>query len=162
MKRTYSIVRSSRLAASADRVWDHAVTMSRVNAELWPLARMSYPREAATLSLSPEQIGRPLFRSTIYFLGLLPVDYDEITIVEFEPGRRFLERSRMFTQAVWQHERTVESCAGGCTITDRIDFSPRLRLFAPLYRPVFAAAFALRHHRLRQLFGTLGEGESLP
>lgn len=152
MTRTYSIVRSSRLAASAEVVWSHAVTMAGVNRELWPLARMSYPREAATLSLSSEQIGRPLFRSTIYLLGLLPVDYDEITIIEFEPGRRFLERSTMFTQAVWQHERTVEPCESECTITDRVDFVPRLRLLGPLYRLVFAMAFTLRHYRLRRLF----------
>lgn len=153
MARSYSIVRASRLAAPAERVWSHAVTMSGVNDELWPLARMSFPREMATLSLSAEPLGRPLFRSTIYLLGLLPVDYDEITIVEFEPGRRFLERSVMFTQAVWQHERTVEPCTEGCTITDRVQFEPRVRWLGPLYRPVFAAAFSLRHLRLRRLFG---------
>jgi len=155
MARTYTIVRSSRLAAPAERVWTHAITMSGVNRELWPLVRMSYPPEVATLSLAADQIGRPLFRSWIYFAGLLPIDYDEITIVEFEPGRRFLERSPMLTQAIWQHERTVEPCAGGCTITDRVDYRPRVAWLGPLYPLPFGLAFTWRHRRLRQMFGTL-------
>lgn len=155
MTRTYTIVRSSRLAAPADRVWAHAITMAGVNRELWPLVQMSYPPEAATLSLDANQIGRPLFRSWIRLLGVLPFDYDEITLIEFEPGRRFLERSPMLTQAEWQHERTVEPCAGGCTLTDRVEYRPRVAWLGALYPLPFGLAFTWRHRRLTKMFGVL-------
>jgi len=153
MSKVHRIVRATELAASADEVWEHATTMAGVNRELWPLARMSFPAEVATLALSAEQIGRPLFRSWICLLGCVPVDYDEITIVEFEPPRRFLERSPMMSQAFWQHERTVEPTQGGCRLTDRVEFTPRMRLLASIYRLSFGLAFALRHRNLRRLFG---------
>ncbi|MBX3411243.1 MAG: hypothetical protein KF708_00895 [Pirellulales bacterium] len=155
MTRSYTIVRRSNLAAPAERVWAHAITMRGVNDELWPLVRMSFPREAATLTLSGDKLGRPLFRSWIYLFGVLPIDYDEITLVEFEPGERFLERSPMLTQAVWQHERTVESCPGGCTITDHVEYRPRVAWLGPLYPLPFGLAFAWRHWRLRRMFGEL-------
>lgn len=155
MARTYTIVRSSRLAAPAECVWAHAITMSGVNRELWPLVQMSYPHEAATLSLAADRVGRPLFRSWIFLAGCVPIDYDEITIVEFEPGRRFLERSPMLTQAEWQHERTVEPIAGGCTITDRVEFLPRVAWLGQVYLLPFGVAFSWRHWRLRRMFGVL-------
>ncbi len=157
MASTFHICRSSLLAAAADNVWQHAITMRGVNRELWPLARMSYPAEAATLSLTADQLGRPLFRSTIFLCGVLPVDYDRITIVEFERPRRFLERSTMLSQSTWQHERVVEPHGAGCRITDRVEATPRVGLLAPLHRAAFTAAFALRHRNLRKMFGELDE-----
>lgn len=93
-----------------------------------------------------------LFRSWILLAGILPVDYDDLCIVEYEPGRRFLERSTMLTQAVWEHERVVEPRPEGCRVRDRIGFQPRIGVLGPLFRPVFHAVFRFRHRRLRALF----------
>jgi len=75
------------------------------------------------------------------------------TFIEFEPGRRFLERSPMLTQCEWQHERVVEPVAGGSTITDRVQFVPRAAWLGPVFLAVFRLAFALRHQNLRRIFG---------
>lgn len=123
-----------------------------MNRELWPLLRMTFPRGATDLA-TDWQPGRRLFRSWILLGGVVPVEFDDLAIAELEPGRRFLERSRLLSQRVWEHERTVEPAPGGSRLTDRIRFAPRVALLSPVYEAVFAAAFRWRHRNLRRLFG---------
>jgi ligand-binding SRPBCC domain-containing protein len=143
----------SEVAADAATVWTHAVSGRGINRELAPLARMTLPGDGPILSPDEVVIGKRLFRSWILLGGLLPVDYDDLTLVELEPGRRFLESSPMLSQRVWRHERIVESSGDGCRVTDRVEFEPRIRLLGPLYAAVFRAAFRLRHRNLRRSFG---------
>lgn len=117
---------------------------------------MTAPREFASLDLEHAPLGQRAFRSWILAFGFLPIDYDDLTLVELEPGRRFLERSTMLTQRVWEHERVVEPAGPentGCVITDRVRFEPRIPLLGPLFLVVFRFAFRLRHRNLRRLFG---------
>ena len=88
--------------------------------------------------------------------GVLPVEYDDLAFAEVEPGRRFLERSKLLSQRVWEHERTLTPIAGGCRLTDRIAFEPRLGIPAVLFTPMFRFIFGHRHRRLRKRFGQLG------
>ena len=155
-ERRYGFEFSSRLAAPAAEVWAHATSMRGVNRELFPLARMTHPRELSVLDPARLPIGQRAFRSWILAGGILPIDYDDLTFVALEPGRRFLERSPMLTQREWQHERVIEPAAGGSTITDRVSFAPRVSWLGPLFYPVFRLAFALRHRNLRRIFGGSG------
>lgn len=143
---------SSRLAAPAAEVWAHATSMRGVNRELFPLARMTHPAEYSVLEPARVPIGQRAFRSWILAFGIFPIDYDDLTLIELEPGRRFLERSPMLTQREWQHERVIEPAAGGSMITDRVSFAPRVPWLGPLFLPVFRMAFALRHRNLRRIF----------
>jgi len=152
-ERAFELIFSTRLRAPAREVWAHAIQMRGVNAELAPLARMTAPRELAALDLEHAPLGARAFRSWILAGGLVPIDYDDLTLVELEPGRRFLERSRMGTQRIWEHERIVEPAGGGCVISDRVRFVPRIPQLAPVFRVIFGLAFRLRHRNLRRLFG---------
>jgi ligand-binding SRPBCC domain-containing protein len=140
---------TSRLPAPAEAVWARVTTFEGVNDELRPVMRMTAPAHVRELSEDTVVLGERLFRSWILLLGLLPVDYDDITLVELEPGRRFLERSPMLSMRSWQHERVVEPDGDGCTVTDRLEFEPRLPLPAA---PVVRALFRHRHRRLRRRF----------
>ncbi len=142
---------ASRLAADPESVWSHAVTPAGVNRELSPLLRMTFPKgvEELTAGWRP---GERAFRSWLLLGGVLPVEYDDVCFVEIEPGRRFLERSSLFSQRVWEHERTVEPAASGCVVTDRVRFEPRLAWLGPLFAPVFRLTFRLRHRNLRRIF----------
>jgi ligand-binding SRPBCC domain-containing protein len=145
---------SSRLDARADRVWDRIVTPAGINDELRPLLRMTVPRGVERLDPASIELGRPIGRSWVLLFGLVPFDYDDITLVRLEEGRGFLERSRMLSQRVWEHERTLEPTAdGGCLITDRVRWEPRIPLPGALLRPLFRAVFRHRHRRLRRRFG---------
>ena len=115
---------------------------------------MTFPDDLADIT-SGWQPGQRQFRSWIMLLVILPLEYYDLTFVEVEPGRRFLERSTMLTQQVWQHERIIEPEDGGCRITDRVAFEARLPGLGLLLMPIFRAVFSWRHRQLRKLFGEI-------
>ncbi len=155
----HSLEQSSRVTGAAADVWARAVTEPGINDELRPLLRMTFPRELRGLTIDEVQVGVPLGRSWILLGGLVPVDYDDLSLAELEPGRRFLERSRTLSFSAWQHERIVEADGdGGCRITDRLGFELRSTLgrvpgSARLARAIVAALFRHRHRRLKQHHG---------
>jgi hypothetical protein len=157
MRRRAELRVGSRLRADPALVWERAISAEGVNDELAPLLRMTVPRGLADFGIDDVEPGRPLGRSWVLLFGFVPFDYDEICLQRVEPGRGFLERSRMLSQRMWEHERTIEPLAGGCELTDRVAWEPRLPLPGALLRPLVAAVFRHRHRRLRRRFG----GEAL-
>lgn len=161
--RSYAFEISSRVAAPSERVWAHATRMQGVNRELWPLARMTHPPDIDAIDRPGFEPGRRLFRSWILAAGLVPIDYDDLTLLELEPGRRFLECSPMGSQREWEHERTLEPDGADTIVTDRIRFVPRLAMLGPLFLAVFRLAFRLRHRNLRRIFpGPADPADSAP
>ncbi len=159
MERSITVTRISRLPAPAEVVWRHATSMPSVNREMGPWLRMTYPAEARDQSLADAAVvlGEPLFTSWILFLGLLPVERMRVTIVELEPGRRFVERSPPVLLRSWRHERSVEPSQDGCVVTDVVTAEPPFAWFSPVLRVVAERFFTHRHARLRRLFaGTPG------
>jgi hypothetical protein len=159
MRRRAEIRVTSRLRADAAVVWERVITAEGVNDELRPLLRMTVPRGLGDFGLDDVELGRPLGRSWVLLFGVIPFDYDEICLERVEPGHGFLERSRMLTQRFWEHERTIEPSEGGCELTDRLAWEPRLPLPGALLKPLIAAVFKHRHRRLRSRFG--GEPTSI-
>ena len=145
---------SSVLPATPAEVWARVATIEGVNHELLPFARMTCPRAFAGMRLdaAPVVPGQRLFRSWILLFGILPVDWDDLTLVRVEPDRGFFESSTMLSQRRWIHERTLETVPGGCRVTDRIEFEPRLSLPSGLFHGVFRFFFRHRHRRLAQWF----------
>jgi ligand-binding SRPBCC domain-containing protein len=142
---------SSILAAPPEKVWARVSTLSGVNAELAPWFRMTGPEGLDRFEPQHIPLGKPLFRSWLLLFGVLPLDYDDLTFVRFEPGRGFLERSRMNSMKVWEHERTLEPHPEGTLLTDRVLFEPRLPM--PGQRGMFSGLFRRRHEYLRRHFG---------
>ncbi|MCB1155843.1 hypothetical protein KDL45_19435, partial [bacterium] len=70
----FIVEKATRLAASADDVWAAVTRMDGVNDELMPLARMTYPAEAKTLSIADAPIGEILFNSILLAFGIFPFD----------------------------------------------------------------------------------------
>jgi ligand-binding SRPBCC domain-containing protein len=153
MRRRAELRVGSRLQAPPEVVWERVITAEGVNDELRPLLRMTVPRGLDDFGIDDVEPGRPLGRSWVLLLGLIPFDYDEICLERVEVGRGFLERSRMLTQRLWEHERTIEPREGGCELSDRVAWEPRLPLPGALMRPLIAAVFRHRHRRLRRRFG---------
>jgi hypothetical protein len=145
---------SSDLCAPASEVWAAATDFSGINDELRPLMRMTAPRGRRQLSADRIEPGQRLFRSWLLLFGVVPVDYDDLTIAELGPGHRFQERSRMLSASVWEHERVVEPTGpDSCRVTDRVAFTARTALHAAVLRRVVPRLFAHRHRRLRRRFG---------
>ena len=157
--RELRVVRRSDLPAPAETVWSRAVSPEGINHELGPALRMTMPRSMKGRTIDDVEVGRALGRSWILLFGLIPFDYDDICLVEIERGRRFLERSSMFSMSLWQHEREVSPVSNAsCSVTDRLTFVPRGWIAAfpggrGLARTIVNAIFRHRHRRLRRHFG---------
>ncbi len=149
----YSFTVESRLRASPAQVWAHASTFDGVNRELGPFFRMTFPEKMSQLTLETVPLGEKAFRSWILLFGILPIEFDDICLVELNPGHYFQERSRMLSIRAWGHRRTVTPAPEGCIVTDEIDFIPVLRIAGPLLALLYRWTFNWRHHRLRGLFG---------
>jgi ligand-binding SRPBCC domain-containing protein len=154
--RSYSFTCSTPVNAAAEQLWMHASTFAGINRELWPWVRMTCP--AAIPRLTPETVplGRRAFRSWILLFGLVPVEYDDFTLVELDPGRGFSEVSRLFSLREWHHRRSLTPIETGCLLTDEIALAPRWRGTGWLLTAVYQLVFAWRHRRLRRIFGAAG------
>jgi ligand-binding SRPBCC domain-containing protein len=145
---------ASRVEAPPEAVWDRVTTPEGINDEMRPWMRMTVPRGFEKLDPAEITLGEKIGRSWILLFGFLPIDYDDLTLVRLEIGRGFLERSRMLSQRSWEHERTLEPAgSGGCLVTDRVRWEPRLGLPGAPLRPLFRWFFRHRHRRLRRRFG---------
>jgi hypothetical protein len=154
--RTAQTIVLSHLNASPTEVWDRVISPEGINDEMRPYLRMTLPPGVEQLDPENVEIGVPIGRSWILLFGLLPFDYDDVTLARLEPERGFLERSKMLSQRSWEHERTLEPAEGGCLVTDRVCWQPRLGLPARPLRPVIGWFFRHRHKRLQQHFGGAG------
>jgi ligand-binding SRPBCC domain-containing protein len=151
--RAFEFEVTSRLQADRGRVWNQVSSIEGVNYELAPLLRMTHPPEVVDLNPHNVPLGERLFRSWILLFGLIPFDYDDLVLVRVEPPRGFLERSSMLSMTTWEHERKLDDAGGGCLISDRIRFVPRLPLVGHLLRPIIRRFFLHRHRRLMRRFG---------
>lgn len=149
---------STPVAVAADEMWQWATSIEGIRYELSPWLGMSVPAgvdaEAFRARLSASDVPLPLVvgRSWVTLFGLVPLDWDDMVIVELEPGRRFLERSSMLSLRVWQHERIIEPRERGARVTDRLSWVPRTALVRAPARRIVPALFRHRHARLAARF----------
>jgi ligand-binding SRPBCC domain-containing protein len=118
------------------------------------LMRGTAPARVRALDPAQVVLGERIFRSWVLLFGVIPIDYDDLTLIALEPGRGFHERSRMLSMRVWEHERTLEPAGDSATrVSDRLSFEPRLPGMGPLLERFIRATFRHRHRRLRRRFG---------
>ena len=99
-------------------------------------------------------LGRPIGRAWILLGGVIPVEYDDLVLVDLEAPRFFQERSELGSCRVWEHRRELESLADGSTrVTDTLRAVPRALVPGSVVRVVVGALFAHRHRRLAREFG---------
>jgi ligand-binding SRPBCC domain-containing protein len=148
------IERQSIVDASAERVWARIVTPNGINDELRPWMTMSMPRGAESLTVDNVPIGTPVGRCWLRLFGVLPFDYDNLTIAELWPSLRFHEESTMMSMRLWRHERSLRPTGDSKTVVrDRLTFQLRavLRPLTPLVA-ASARCFGHRHRRLQRHF----------
>ena len=150
------IERQSIVAAPAEEVWARVVTPEGINDELRPWMTMSMPRGAGAMTVDNIPIGTPVGRCWMRLFGVLPFDYDHLTIAELNRGRGFDEQSTMLSMRRWRHERDVAPDGDSKAIVrDRITFQLRapLRPATPIVAAGLRALFGHRHRRLQRHFG---------
>lgn len=151
---------TTALHAPAAVVWELAVNLEGINHELGPWVSMSMPKGIGPgMTIDDAPLGEPLGRSWIKLAGV-PVDYDDLCLVERGPGMRFLERSKLGSASFWQHEREVVSSGEAtCEITDRLAIELRAPLRAiggaGMAPRIVRALFRHRHKRLAERWGAV-------
>lgn len=159
---TYVVERRVVVEAPPASVWERVTTAEGINDELWPLLSMTLPPGLRGRSVADagELVGRPLGKAWLRLFGLVPVDFDDMSIAALEPGRRFHEVSRMLALRRWEHERTLSAVEPRrCEVHDRLTFEVRgplgrLGLAGAVASRVVGALFAHRHRRLARSFAT--------
>src|SRR5262245_52275731 len=114
---------------------------------------MTFPPAMSRLTPEAFPVGRPAFRGWVLLFGLVPVEFDDITLVELEPGRGFSEVSRMFNVREWRHRRTVTPAGEGCVVRDEVALLPRCRWAGRPRAWVYRRGSEGRPRALRRLFG---------
>lgn len=150
--RAQTVDRSSVISAPKADVWEHVITPAGINGEMRPWMTMSMPRGAEDLRIDTVPVGEPLGKAWLRLFGVIPFDYDALTIAELDPGTRFHEKSTMLSMRRWEHERTLTAVPGGTEVHDRLTFEPRLPLVGIVLRRVVGAFFAHRHRQLARHF----------
>src|ERR1700755_1168258 len=140
--------------APADQVWARAVTPEGIDDEVRPWMTMSMPRGAESLTVDNVPVGTPIGRAWLRLFGVLPFDYDRLTIAALEPGRSFDEQSTMMSMRAWRHQRSVTPEGPKAVVRDRITFELRapLRPATPIVAAGLRALFGHRHKRLQRHF----------
>ena len=142
-------------------MWAGAVDPDGINQELGPWVSMSMPKDFEPgMTIDDIELAVPIGRSWIRF-AKVPVDYDDLCVVERGPGMRFLERSKLGSARQWEHEREViATSAETCEITDRLAVELRapLRVVggARLAPRIMRRLFTHRHRRLAERWGGAG------
>ena len=83
------VVRASVVRAPRDEVWARVVTAEGVADEFGPLLTMRFPASLAGASIADLPRGRPIGRAWILLAGVVPVEFDDLVIVELEAPRYF-------------------------------------------------------------------------
>lgn len=157
---TKTVENSVEVPAEVQVVWDRIVSSQGINYEMRPWMTMTMPRAANGLTVETVPLGQPVGRAWLRLFGLVPFDFDHLTIVEIEAGRRFLERSTMLSMKRWEHERTLTPIEGGTRVRDRVTLQPRVPIpgLAGFLARVVDAFFKHRHRRLRTYFAARQTG----
>ncbi|ROZ87675.1 hypothetical protein [Gordonia sp. OPL2] len=146
----------SVIGAPIEHVWARVASMEGINDELMPYMRMVLPRRHRGKTIADIEVGVPIGKVMILYGGMLPVDYDDLTIVDLSPGTGFREESSMASMSVWHHERRLSTAAsGGTDVVDTLQFRPRLPLrpVTPVLVWFIGHLFRHRHRRLAAYFG---------
>ena len=142
----------SLLPAPADKVWQRCVSVAGLKDEMRPLLRMTLPgtlESLEDLNIVPPQV---LYRSRLLLLGFIPGGISELTMVEWHPGWRFVERSPMTGMNLWQHTRTVEVDGEHTRVVDELRYEPQF--LAGVTGAIVGWVFRHRHKRLRRYFSS--------
>jgi len=145
----------SKLNVPGELFWQQAIHMSSVNAELWPIIRMTFPKKMEKLDPSNEDMGKCLFHSIILLFGFLPIDLYDVTFIEFFQGKYFQEKSPTLTQKWWKHRRQIQNIEKGCYVIDRVEILPKIKLFGNIYIWFAKILFTQRHRNLRKRYGVI-------
>lgn len=138
------------VSTDPDLFWKRQ-SIATINQEMAPLLRMTAPAQYRQLQLKDWKGEAPLFASWVLLFGLIPLDRHCFEKLDFPGEREFIETSTSWNNKTWQHRRFVTATATGCTVTDELQFTPRMAWMTPVVTWIVKMAFQNRHRYLARL-----------
>ncbi len=148
---TFTLKVASNLPVPLPNLWQKVSTMEGVNHELAPFIHMTSPATLRRLPFTQAPLKQPLFTSWLLLFGILPFDRHQLRLDEVWEGG-FRENSSSLIHRAWRHERIITANGTGSTLTDTLNFEPRISLLGYIILPVVRFVFQHRHRHLKQLF----------
>jgi hypothetical protein len=140
------------LPVSPDILSADQLIMSGVNYELFPVLRMSSPKEWSKKAISEWPVNSDVFSSIIFLFGFIPIDVHHFKFISVN-SRGFKESSKTTLNSVWLHERTILTNRYGSTVKDVVSYKSRLSFLGYILKPVYESIFVHRHKRLKLKYG---------
>ncbi len=147
---TFSI--ETEINSTKEILWQHITQMKNVNAELYPFARMTFPKTKGELGNNTVLLQQVIFKSVILLFSLIPIDLHYLRFDKLEYGSAFYENSYSLQHYYWKHTRTLKQNNGKTTVHDDIHFSPRISFTGYILLPVYKLIFKNRHKNLASIF----------
>ena len=141
----------SELRAPADKVWRSVTSLAGINQELMPLLSMVGTDGTERLDQLVDGAEIDPLHVTLRLGGLVPIGSATIHIIELDRFR-FTEQSDQPGMRSWQHARRIEPDEPGCTLLNRVEFTPA-RAGAATSK-LIEGLFAFRHRNLRRFWNT--------
>jgi ligand-binding SRPBCC domain-containing protein len=129
MNDTISFRFESKLHSPTERVWEWITSIKGISDEMWPIFRMTFPKDVLSLNDVNIKLGVRMFRSYVFLFGVMPIDYSDMTLVELNIGVGFIEQSPMGSMKLWRHERRILPCPSdpdAVLLVDQLTFQPRM------------------------------------
>jgi hypothetical protein len=143
---------SSKLPVPAEQVLA-TLNMVGVNAELYPLVKMTAPNCFAECSILGWPQRQQLFKSWVLLFGIVPIDHHSFYFDTINPEEGFSESSSSTTNAIWSHERKITPQPTGCCVIDTVRYKSRLPFIDVILKPAYKLVFWRRHQNLRSKYG---------
>ena len=143
----------SELSTSSDKIWESITSVKSIRKEIQPFFTMTAPQHIKSLGDIKLALGKPLFRSYVLLLGIIPIDYSDMTLLELEEKLGFVEQSPMKSMKLWRHERSIKphhSKPDTVILIDKLIFQPRRAKI--LVKKFIEVVFTHRHKVLKKHF----------
>lgn len=125
----------------------NAFTMKGVNFELFPLVKMTSPKNYSGMSILKWPQNQHVFTSILLLGGIIPIDYHKFTFVALAQNG-FEECSTTLLNKEWCHKRTIVDSDGISMVIDKVSYKPYVPFIGWLMKPVYKSIFEYRHKRL--------------
>lgn len=148
----FTLTIESSINSTKEILWMHITQMKNVNAELFPFAKMTYPKEISEIGSNEVPLQQVLFKSIILLFGFIPIDLHYLRLDKLDYGTAFYENSYSLQHHYWKHTRTISERKGKMFVKDELHFAPRVSFQGYVLLSVYKMIFKNRHKNLATAF----------
>jgi len=151
MTKKITLVFNSAFKTSKERLWGSVNTFSKLNIELSPVLKMTYPKNFKDISFEKYPDNVFVFSSTILLLRFIPIDIYRVRLISVIPDIGFIEESESLFTSSWKHTRKIYENNQICMIEDKLEVMPKYIFFVPIIYLLINIVFKNRHRNLNRI-----------